>query len=95
MKTVRAMKAKQKTAERITAREKNRRAFLRLRKRYQATHHGQWIGLVDGRVAATAGTFEELRETLAALEPRISHRMVFQAGATWAQARKIVILPFV
>ena len=90
------MHTKQKrTANRITAREKNQRAFQRLRARYERTHNGQWIGLVDGKVVATAKTYEELHNQLVVIEPRTARTMVFQAGASWAQHKKIIILPFV
>lgn len=79
----------------MTAREKNQRAFLRLRKRYVTTHNGQWIGLVDGKVAAIAPTIERLHEEMVMIEPRVSRRMVFQAGASWTLPKKLVILLFV
>jgi len=81
--------------KRLTAHEKNQRAFARIHKRYARTHAGQWIGLVNGKVAAIAPTIERLHEEMVRIEPRISRRMVFQAGAPWTQARKLVILLFV
>jgi hypothetical protein len=62
------------------AHERNQRAFLRLRKKLAETHNGQWIGLVEGKVVATAPTLDELEEELDKIERHPGRRMVFQAG---------------
>jgi hypothetical protein len=74
--------------------ERNQRAFLRVRKKLAETHPGQWVGLVDGRVAAIAPTLEELREELDKVEPCLRRRMVFQAGEPYPLSQApLPILP--
>lgn len=75
--------------------ERNYQAFLRLRKKLAETHHGQWIGLVDGQVVATAPTLEALDEALDQIEPDPDRCLVFLAGEPYplAQGKKLPILP--
>jgi hypothetical protein len=76
------------------ARERNQRAFLRLRKKLAETHAGQWIGLVGGKVVATAPTLDELEAALNGMESDRRRTMVFRAGDPYPRTKsKLPILP--
>lgn len=88
----REMPAKETLSE---AHERNQRAFLRIRRRIAETHAGQWVGLVDGEVAAAAPSLRELESQLDEVERDPGRRMVFQAGEPYPFTNsKIPILPF-
>jgi hypothetical protein len=75
-------------------RELNQRAFLRLRRKMAETHPGQWIGLVEGKVVATAPTLEALESELDKIERCPARRLAFRAGDPYPLTKaRLPILP--
>ena len=71
--------------------EINRRTYRRMRKKMAETHAGQWVGIVDGRVVATAPSLEDLSEELTPIESNPERRFVFQAGEDYLGLSQVKI----
>jgi hypothetical protein len=84
---------RKKAKPKLSARYLNDRAFQRLKPYIDKTYPpGHFIGIVDGKIVADDADFSALHEKLTAIEKRIDHRMVVQAGVDYI--RKAVDLLF-
>ncbi len=58
---------------------RNQAAYEALRERIRREHAGQYVAMAEGRLIATAATFDEARAAIARLKPMPGYYLVFPA----------------